>query len=109
MDEHLGRTILHLAEPFRTAPLVPRQCLVLSSGPFLELAIDISKELVHRRLIECPIVIPPPSYPRVALLCQLGKCCRCLAMYAPAPYRLPHPLQSIINRARQEAGESLEL
>lgn len=72
MDEHLGKYILHLAKPFRTETLVPRQCFIFASGPLLKLSIEIPEELVHRRPIERPIVIPPPSYRRVVLLRQFG-------------------------------------
>src|ERR1700686_352260 len=58
--EHPWTFILHLAEPLRTALLVLQQCFVFSSSPLLKPAIQILKELVHCRLIERAIVIPPP-------------------------------------------------
>ena len=109
MEKQLRGDFLHLAEPFRTAPPAPQQCFVLASGPSLELAINVPKELVHRRLIERSIVIPPPLYRRIVLLGQVSKCCRCLARDAPTPYRLTHARQSIVTRARQETREELEL
>src|SRR4051812_19888277 len=87
------RTIfLHPGEPFHAAPLMPRQRLVLASGPLLELAVDVSKELAHRSLIESPIVFPPPAYHRVVLLRQFGQRRRRLARNAPTSHHLPHAL-----------------
>ena len=106
MDEHARGDRFHLAEPFHTASLVARQCLVLASGPSLELAIDVLKQPEHRRPIERPIVVPPPLYRRIVLLRDIIKCYRCPTMDPPTPHRLPHPFERIATHPRQETGKA---
>src|SRR6202042_1232827 len=105
VGEQLRFVLLHPGEPFHTAPLMPRQRLVLASGPLLELAIDISKGLSHRSLIEGSIVFPPPTYHRIVLLRQFGQRRRRLARNAPTSHHLPHALHRIRAHTRQETGK----
>jgi hypothetical protein len=82
-----------------------RQCFVLASGPLHKLLIKVLKELVHRRTIECPEVIPPASYLGIVLLRQFVECSRRLTMNAPAPYLLPHAFQRVGAHTRQKVGK----
>jgi len=105
VEEHPGKFALHSAEPVQAAPLAPQQRFVLAPGPLLKPLIDVPRDLVHRRPIERPIIIPPPAYRRITLLRQFGQCRRGLSINAPAPHRLPHTLQGIRTHTRQKTGE----
>ena len=59
---------LHPVEPINTAALVPRQWFVLLTSPTLELQVKMIEDLAHRRSVESPVVVPPPSEGRVVLL-----------------------------------------
>src|SRR5258708_3250430 len=102
MGKQPWRIVFHPSEPFHAAPLVPRQRLVLASGPVLKPLINVSRELSHPSLIERTIVVPPPSYRRVVLLRQFGQRRRRLARNAPASHHLPHALHRIRAHTRQE-------
>jgi hypothetical protein len=43
VEKQPRKTFLQPGEPFHAAPLVPRQRLVLASGPVLELAVNVSR------------------------------------------------------------------
>ena len=80
--------------------------MLLPSGPALELPIDIVEDRMHRRSIECRIVVPPPLYCGIVLLREVFKRSWSPTMYPPTPHRLSHPFQRIVARRRQETCES---
>jgi hypothetical protein len=54
VGEYPRTVLLHPGEPFHAAPLVPRQRLVLASGPLLELSINVPRQLSHRLASQKP-------------------------------------------------------
>jgi hypothetical protein len=60
---------------------------------------------MHCRLIERPVVLPPPAYYWVVLRRQFGKFHRRLAMKLLLAHRPAHPLQGIVTGSRQETGK----
>jgi hypothetical protein len=62
VEEQLRTGVLHFAQPLHTALLSPDCALYFCLGPSFERPVNVLKDLVHSRLIERSIVVPPSSY-----------------------------------------------
>lgn len=100
---------MHRVQPFRYTPLAPVKYFVLTTGPTLERAIDMSKDTKHGRPIERAIVLPPTLYHWVVKPSHSSQRHMSLAADPPLAHCSPHPLQRLRTDSRKEAGEKLVL